>query len=128
MTTVLLVDDNPGMLKVIGLILQESGYRVIAAEGAEQGLTLLRETVHQPDLIISDMVMPIVDGMNLLEYVRSTPGLISTPFILMSGFTSAEMQQKAFQLGADAFLSKPFQFDTLNNTIHNLGLETPARA
>jgi len=126
-TTVLLLDDNHGMLSVLTMMLEEMGYKVMASRSAQEGMALLRQTHQMPDVIISDMVMPSVDGMNFLEQIRSISELGSTPFILMSAYSSPEMQQKAFELGADAFLCKPFQFDLLNNTLRNLGLITSAR-
>ncbi len=128
MTTVLLLEDNTDMLKVLTLMLEECGYWVMAGRSAQEGMALMRLTHRIPDVIISDMVMPSVDGMNFLEQIRGLPDLGSTPFILMSAYASPEMQQKAFRLGADAFLNKPFQFDVLNNTLRKLGLMTPARA
>jgi CheY-like chemotaxis protein len=127
MTTVLLLEDNPDMLKVLGMMLQESGYNVMSGRSAQEGLALLRQSRLLPDVIISDMVMPSEDGMSFLEHVRGTPEMASIPFILMSAYPSAQMQQQAFQLGADAFMSKPFQFEALNNTIRNLGLMTSAK-
>lgn len=128
MTTVLLLEDNADMLKVLAMMLEESGYRVMAGRSVQEGMALMRLTHRIPDVIISDMVMPAQDGMNFLEQIRGLPELGSTPFILMSAYSSPEMQQKAFQLGADAFLNKPFNFDLLNNTLRNLGLMAPARA
>lgn len=127
MTTVLLLEDNADMLKVLTMMLEETGYWVMAGRSAQEGMALMRLTHRIPDVIISDMVMPSVDGMNFLEQIRNLPELGSTPFILMSAYPSPEVQQKAFQLGADAFLNKPFQFELLNNTLRNLGLMTPAR-
>ncbi len=126
MTTVLLLEDNAALLKVIRLMLEESGYKVVSGRSAEEGWRHLEDASLKPDVILSDMVMPSVDGMHFLEHIRSTQELSATPFIMMSAFGSAEMQQKAFQLGADAFLSKPFQFETLNTVLRNLGVPLPA--
>jgi CheY-like chemotaxis protein len=126
MTTVLLLEDNVDMLKVLGTMLEETGYHVLYGRDAREGLNLIESGAGQPDVIISDMVMPSVDGLSLLAHIRNLPGLESIPFILMSGLASPEMQQEAFKFGADAFLVKPFPFATLNNVIRNLGLEASA--
>jgi CheY-like chemotaxis protein len=115
------------MLKVLGMMLTESGFQVMSGRSVQEGLTLLHQSRRLPDIIISDMVMPSENGMTFLEHIRDTPELASIPFILMSAHSSTEMQQQAFQMGADAFLTKPFQFETLHSTIRNLGLRTPAK-
>ena len=126
MTTVLLLEDNADMLKVLGMMLEESGYKVISARSAQDGLAVLKDAI--PDVIICDMVMPAADGMSVLTHVRSVPELHSIPFVLMSGFSSPEKQQEAFALGADSFLIKPFPFASLHAVIRKLGIEMPVRA
>ena len=127
MTTVLLLEDNADMLKVLGMMLEQAGYKVIYARSAQEGLAVLKDGKHVPDVILCDMVMPTTDGMSVLTHVRSVPELHSIPFVLMSGYSSPEKQREAFALGADAFLVKPFPFASLNTIIRNLGIDTPAK-
>jgi CheY-like chemotaxis protein len=127
MTRILLLDDNAEMVTMLRLVLEQRGYEVIWGRHGGEGLSLLNQSNRNPDLIISNMLMPTMDGMAFLDQVRGNPDWASIPFVMMSAVSSEDRKQAMFERGADAFLSKPFRFEDLNKTLNNLGV-VPARA
>ncbi len=109
MATILVVDDEQGMREFLTVLLEHQGYRVIAASDGEQALQLI---VHQPpDLVISDVRMPKVDGIGLLAGIREThPHL---PVIMMTAYASSDSTIQAMRLGADDYITKPFRIDEI---------------
>src|SRR5687767_11908185 len=104
---ILLVDDDPGILESVSDLLRLTGYKVITALNGALALPLMEQ--YQPDIIISDIMMPVMNGYELFEAVRSNPVWTAIPFI----FLTAQGQRKdvAFgqRLGADAYVTKPFE-------------------
>lgn len=127
MTRILLLDDNTEMVTMLRLVLEQRGYEVIWGRHGEEGLKLLNQAKRNPDLIISNMLMPTMDGMAFLDHVRSNPDWASIPFVMMSAVTSEDRKRSTFEHGADAFLAKPFRYEDLNKTLNNLGV-VPVRA
>jgi two-component system response regulator PilR (NtrC family) len=109
MATILVVDDEQGMREFLTVLLEHQGYRVIAASDGEQALQLI---AHQPpDLVISDVRMPKVDGIGLLAGIREThPHL---PVIMMTAYASSDSTIQAMRLGADDYITKPFRIDEI---------------
>ena len=113
METILIIDDEPNYLLVLEELLSDEGYTVITAETAVQGL----ETIQANDLdaIITDMKMPGMDGMSLLEQVSAfNPDL---PVIMMTAFGSVSNAVEAMKKGAFDYITKPFANDELKLTI-----------
>ncbi len=110
---VLLVDDEPAILKVFGIKLKASGYDVITAINGDEALSLTKST--KPDIMLLDIIMPGKDGFEVLEELRTFSKL---PVIVISA--RPESSQKAFSLGANAFLAKPFNVDDLLKAIKRL--------
>lgn len=111
MTTVLLLEDNADMLILLTQVLEWGNYEVIPAYSGKQGLEYLQAAEAPPDVIVSDLLMPEMDGIALIKAVRSNPDWSKIPFIVMSAFDSPEDQLSAIEAGADAFLVKPFALD-----------------
>ncbi len=109
MGTILIVDDEQGMREFLTVLLENHGHRVIAASDGEQALQLI---VHQPpDLVISDVRMPKVDGIGLLTGIREKhPHL---PVIMMTAYASSDSTIQAMRLGADDYITKPFRIDEI---------------
>lgn len=109
MATILVVDDEQGMREFLTVLLENHGYHVIAASDGEQALQLI---VHQPpDLVISDVRMPKVDGIGLLTGIREKhPHL---PVIMMTAYASSDSTIQAMRLGADDYITKPFRIDEI---------------
>jgi diguanylate cyclase (GGDEF)-like protein/PAS domain S-box-containing protein len=103
---VLIVDDEPSTLDVLGAFLQEAGYRnVIATRDPREVLELMTK-VH-PDVVLLDLVMPGVSGFDIIKAVRSDNKLEHIPIIVLTSFADPEMKIRALELGASDFLAKP---------------------
>lgn len=114
MTRVLLVEDNPAMLDSITLELEMRGYEVLPAINGVDALAVLsRELPATPDLIISDIAMPDMDGFKLLEAVHADDRYADLPFIFLTAFSSPNAELIGRDLGADDYILKPFKTDDL---------------
>lgn len=105
MRTVLVVDDDPIIVKLLSMTLTVNDYNVITASNGEEGL---REALEKkPDIILLDIMMPVMDGITMLEELRKESDI---PVIIISAFGSPEKVEKARGLGIECFLSKPFNY------------------
>ncbi len=102
---ILVVEDEPVMLMAIQLKLKNDGYEVFAATDGREALKLIESK--KPDLIITDILMPYTSGLELIGIVKSNPSY-RTPIIVLSGLGEEATVLEAFELGADDFLTKPF--------------------
>ena len=109
---ILLVDDDPWIVRMVTSVLGKRGHRVHAAGDGEEGLRRAIELV--PDLIITDIMMPKLDGWALLRALRAHPVLMQTPVIFLSALSSDEDRIRGLRLGADDYLPKPFRFEELD--------------
>ena len=115
---VLVVDDLADMRELIGADLIRKNYRVITANNGRVGLEQARE--HHPDLIITDWMMPEMDGIALIKGLKSDPTLASIPSILLTAKSDEESKLMGTEMGADAFLGKPFSEKELISIVKNL--------
>ena len=114
---VLLVEDNEDLLSYLKLKLSRS-YDVLVAENGQEGLKQALE--YYPDLIVSDIMMPIMDGIALCESVKSNPNLSHIPVILLTARSTDEQKLEGYQHGADDYITKPFNYDILELRIKSL--------
>jgi excisionase family DNA binding protein len=103
---ILVVDDDPRLREYLRVNLEMEGYEVVEAGSADEGLAALDE--EPPDLILLDVMMPGVDGWQMLSRVRERHGLGSIPVVMFSGKVDAEQASAAEAAGAQAFIGKPF--------------------
>ncbi|WP_289660106.1 hybrid sensor histidine kinase/response regulator transcription factor [Flavobacterium panacagri] len=108
--SILVVDDNAQIRNYLKRILS-SKYHITLAENAEMALTLIRKV--QPDLIISDVVMGEMNGVAFCKHIKSDEELKHIPVILLTGGTSEEVKLKGAEVGADDYITKPFDNDYL---------------
>lgn len=115
---ILLVDDEPGLREAVQAYLEDSGFEVIPAANAQQALQLLSTT--QPQLIISDIMMPGMDGYQFLAQVRKLDPYSHLPvvFLTAKGMTADRIQ--GYRAGVDAYLPKPFDPEELVAIVSNL--------
>lgn len=106
-TLVLAVDDEPGMLKVTEVVLTSAGYAVAAFDDPRDALDDLREGL-RPDVIVSDIGMPGLDGFAFYAAVHELPGLRSVPFLFLTAYGDRDTMRRGMGLGADDYLTKPF--------------------
>jgi len=104
--TVLVVDDDPGVREVVRLSLELEGYLVKEAGGAEEGLAAVDNEA--PDLILLDVMMPHVDGWEMLRQIQERHGAGSIPIVMFSGKVDAQTAAQAAARGAQGFVGKPF--------------------
>lgn len=116
-TTVLIIDDNPEIRALVRRHLVEE-YRVLEAVGGESGLALAQQTL--PDLIVSDVAMDGMDGYALCTALKQDPELGAIPVILLTVEASSESRLKGLQVGADDYITKPFDMKELQARVHNL--------
>jgi DNA-binding response OmpR family regulator len=101
---IMVVDDEPGMLALLEIVLRRKGYTVLTAGGAYQALDLLAK--EKPDLFILDIIMPGITGLELCRQLRNRPDTAQIPVLMLSGWPDAEAAQRGFAAGADDYLPK----------------------
>ena len=104
--TVLVIDDEELNLKLVTRMLTEEGFRVMGAASAEAGLELLPQK--RPDVILMDIRLGGMDGLEATRWVKSNPAFISIPVIAVSAYSAQEDRERAFQAGCSHYLTKPF--------------------
>lgn len=117
-TRILLIEDDYDLAESICTMLELKGYNIICRNDGASGLELAHEI--KPGLIICDLNMPLMDGYEVLEKVRSSDDLIDTPFIFLTGQTDEDHRRDGMIRGADDFVAKPFKLDQLIRTIHSV--------
>ncbi|RZJ65942.1 MAG: PAS domain S-box protein [Flavobacterium sp.] len=113
---ILVADDNADMRDYIVKLL-EKHYNVILAENGKQALEKVAE--FSPDLIVSDIMMPVMDGIEMLQHVKSDPVTKHIPVLLLSARAGEEAKIEGYELGADDYLVKPFSAKELLARIHS---------
>jgi excisionase family DNA binding protein len=104
--TVLIVDDDPKLREYVRVNLEMEGYSVKEAGSADEGLGVLDEST--PDLVLLDVMMPEVDGWEMLRRVQERHGVGAIPVIMFSGKVDEQSAEEATSRGAQAFIGKPF--------------------
>jgi DNA-binding response OmpR family regulator len=109
MATILVVDDEPDILLMLRMSLEDEGHEVVMAPDGAAGLERVAE--HGPDLIVCDVMMPVLDGWGVLDGLRERG--VTTPVIMLSAKTEPSDIDKAMTLGATEYVTKPFDLDKL---------------
>ncbi|MDF1851087.1 MAG: response regulator [Verrucomicrobiales bacterium] len=119
--TVLVIDDMLPNRVLLRKFLKTAGYAVIEATNGIEALELLRNQQLLPDLIITDVEMPVMDGITMVEQIRYLDsGIASVPVVVASGNPDEEMKKRSLEVGSDVFLTKPFDFKVLRKEIATL--------
>ncbi len=121
---VLVVDDDPWILRMVTATLQKRDYVVDTAREGRQALE--RASANPPDVIISDVMMPVMDGWTFVEQLRRDPRLSAIPVIFLTALGKDEARIAELGLRPEDFLAKPFRFDALEKRVA-AALATPAR-
>ena len=117
MSTVLIVDDNADIRAYLRTILQDK-YQVNEAADGQQGLAIANEIV--PDLIVSDVMMPVMNGLEFCQRIKSGTATSHIPVILLTARALSQHQIEGYESGADAYITKPFSSELLLARISNL--------
>jgi len=122
MPSILVVDDEYGVGEVIEAILEDEGYVVEIAINGRQGLERMAEA--KPDLVLLDVMMPIMDGPAMLAAMRAEPKLVDVPVVMMSSLDEKTVRERA--IGHTLFLRKPFRSTHIvEAVVKTLPNETP---
>src|SRR6185369_12604618 len=109
---VLVADDDAWILRMVATVLEKRGYSVETAVDGEEALA--RALVRTPDLLITDVMMPKIDGWSLVRQLRSHTSLAMLPVIFLTALSSEDDRIRGFRLGADDYVTKPFRFEELD--------------
>jgi CheY-like chemotaxis protein len=110
--TILVVEDEQSIAEILKAVLQDEGYRVIIASNGKAGLECLDNVM--PDLVLCDVMMPVVDGRDMVRTMSANPAFEAIPVIMMS---AANMPSRLQDCRYAAFVRKPFDLETLLSTI-----------
>jgi len=116
--TILLVDDDVTLRELLADTLENEGYTILQAGNGEQGVSAA--LTGRPDLIISDIVMPEMDGWELCQTLRTLPSTKAVPFLFLSSLEQAPEKLLAQRLGADDYLTKPFHLTEILGKVAQL--------
>ena len=116
--TIMVVDDNPDIITIVKTILEGRGYSVFSASSGLELLNMLSD--HKPDLIILDIMMPEMDGLEVLTRLKSKSETATIPVILLTAKVQYEDVLGGYKLGADYYITKPFTSTQLVNGINLL--------
>jgi DNA-binding response OmpR family regulator len=115
MKKILLIEDNDDIRNNTAEILELSSYKVMTAENGKAGVEKAIE--HKPDLIICDIMMPVLDGYGVLHAVHRNEDIKNTPFIFLTAKSERTDFRKGMELGADDYITKPFDGTELLNAV-----------
>src|SRR4030066_822732 len=104
---ILIVDDDLDTLRLVGLMLQHQGYRIVGASSGIQAIALSQGD--KPDMVLLDIMMPDMDGYEVARKLRSDPATSSIPIIMFTAKTQVDDKVEGFEAGADDYLTKPTQ-------------------
>ncbi len=114
--TIMVVDDNPDLVAILETLLLAKGYNVVTAGSGPELLSLLQD--HRPDLILLDIMLPDMDGLELLAGLKGTPDTSSIPVILVTAKIHYTDIMEGYRRGADLYITKPFTSKQLLNDIN----------
>lgn len=115
---ILVVDDNPDLRAYVSNILRQDDYQVIVARNGHEGFRMAVR--HNPDLIVTDLMMPLVSGLDMIRMLRENQELKGKPIILLTAKVDEETRIEGTERGADAYLAKPFNNRELLAEVRNL--------
>ena len=116
--TILTVDDSPTMLKMLAFTLQKAGYDVLQAVNGQEGLDVLGENA--VDVIITDINMPVMDGLTFIERLREDKARSGLPVLILTTESSDELKAKGRAAGATGWIVKPFDPEKLVDVVRRV--------
>ena len=116
--TVLIVDDEPAIRRALGRLLAEDGYRVLGAGNGQEALEAIRADL--PDLVILDLLMPVMGGLAACREIRQSGATRSLPVIIVTGMDQPADHVRGLDGGADDYVSKPFDGTEVKARVNRL--------
>ena len=117
-TKILIVEDNPDLIHILQFEVQRLGYETILASNGEEAVDMA--ATHLPDLILMDMVMPLMSGFEAARLIRQNPKTNFIPILAVTALDGHKYEEECFQSGCDDHIAKPFSFDQLGSRIKKL--------
>ena len=111
MTRVLVIDDEPAIADVLRMLLEFRGHEVLVANDGSRGYAAAQRQA--PDVIVLDLMMPVMDGFATLDALRSDERTEAIPVVILSALSSAEVKQRCHDMGVRAILQKPYKPEDL---------------
>lgn len=115
MATVLIVEDNPANMKLASFILESAGHTVLSADDAETGLRMAREL--HPDLVLMDIQLPGMDGLQAIALLKAEPSTSTIPVIALTALAMKGDEERIRAAGCDGYLAKPIRYQELLATV-----------
>jgi CheY-like chemotaxis protein len=109
---ILVADDDAWILRMVSTVLEKRGYVVETASDGQEALQ--KATASRPDLLVTDVMMPYLDGWALVKALRALPEFALMPVVFLTALSSDDDRIRGFRLGADDYLAKPFRFEELD--------------
>jgi DNA-binding response OmpR family regulator len=103
---VLIVDDEPGIIVALQFLMEQNGYATMVAFSGEEAMEAVAK--HHPDLMLLDIMLPVVDGFEVCQRVRENPNWNNIRIVLVTALGNEANVTKGLDLGADAYVTKPF--------------------
>jgi CheY-like chemotaxis protein len=113
--TILVIEDNEMNMKLMRAVMRVGNYRMLEAMDAETGLRLVKES--RPDMILMDIQLPGMDGLNATQIIKADPDLKDIPIFALTGFAMESDKEKAMDVGFAGYIVKPFNVKVLLDTI-----------
>lgn len=118
MPLILLAEDNDANVVTISSYLKAKGYRMVLAQNGRDAIAMAK--AEHPDLILMDVQMPIIDGLEATRQIRQVPALVNVPIVALTALAMTGDHERCIAAGANEYLSKPFKLKQLAKTIHHL--------
>jgi len=118
MKTILIIDDENYINRLVHFNLLEDGYNVITSSSGREGLELIKK--RRPDLVILDIAMPEMDGFTVMEKMREDDRLREIPVLVLTAKVMEEVENRARKLGAAGFMTKPFSPSDLSSRVSEI--------
>ena len=123
--TILIIDDDIDTLKLVGIMLERKGFRILASTTGEKGLKLANK--EYPDLVLLDVMIPDINGYEIARSLRSDPATENTPIIMFTARSQVDDKVEGLEAGADAYITKPARPRELFAQVNSVLKRTPQR-
>jgi CheY-like chemotaxis protein len=118
---ILVVDDDPNVLRLMSYIVQQEGYQVVSAESGAEALEIIEND--PPELVILDLLMPGVSGFHLCEYLRTEPSTANIRILAVTGYAEPANMRRILAMGANEYVEKPLNVDEFLVKVGRLAAE-----
>ncbi len=117
--SILVVDDEDDTIELARMVLEFEGYRVFSASNGQDAIDFLKKSDKKPDLILLDVLMPKIDGLEVCKWIKRQSRLKSIPILLFTAKVGKKDRIAGEEAGADAYINKPFSAEDLLSLIKN---------